>query len=78
MSDVTLLIARLRKGVWERRWPEELLITAARTLQEIVDENNRLRELNKERTIDTARIKELQAENAKLREALQAALQEEE
>ena len=68
MSDVTLLIARLRKGVWERRWPEELLITAARTLQEIVDENNRLRELNKARTVDQARIKELETENKRMKE----------
>ena len=46
MSDVTLLIARLRNGAWEKRWPEELLITAARTIQDLVDENNRLRESN--------------------------------
>lgn len=46
MSDVTLLIARLRKGAWDKRWPEELLITAARTIQDLLDENRRLRESN--------------------------------
>ncbi len=70
MSDITLLIARLRNGAWEKRWPEELLITAARTMQDLLDENNRLRystiELERRLRVQESEKAELKA----LREAL--------
>ena len=44
MSDITLLISRLRNGAWGKRWPVELLITAARTIEDLLDENNKLQE----------------------------------